>query len=219
MQRLQQILLSASALLLISLPAQAAEPQPAAAAAPSPAPAIVQPAAPQAAPGLSLLAPKAPVGPQLALAAKIGVVDINKVSVESAMGKAAQAQIKGQQTKLQKQIEARRKQLDKFKAEVERQLPGMSPQQREAKSKEFQKKVAEFQKFGQHAEQELMATQQKLTKELLETIGQLAADLGRGKGLAAVVVNRELLYSAQGAELVDLTPELVKQLDEKVKKK
>lgn len=213
MQRFQKILLSASALLLVSLQVQAAEPQPAAAPAPSATPAIVQPASPQAAPGLSLLRPS------VALTAKIGVVDINKVSVESAMGKAAQAQIKGQQTKLQKQIEAKRKQLDKFKADIERQLPTMSPQQREAKSKEFQKKVAEFQKFGLHAEQELAGTQQKLTKELLEAIAQLAANLGKDKGLSAVVVNRELLFSAQGVELVDLTPELVKLLDEKSKKK
>ncbi len=219
MQRLQQILLSASALLLVSLPVQAAEPQPAAAAAPSSPPAVVQPVAPQVMPGLSLLAPKATVGPQVALATKIGVVDINKISVESAMGKAAQAQIKGQQTKLQKQIEAKRKQLDKFKAEVERQLAGMTPQQREAKSKEFQKKVAEFQKFGLHAEQELAGTQQKLTKELLEAIAQLAADLGKAKGLAAVVVNRELLYLSSTVAMVDITADIIKSLDEKSAKK
>jgi outer membrane protein len=193
---------------------QAADQQPAAAAAP----AIAQPTLLQSAPGLSLL-PAVREAAQPVATVKIGVVDVNKASADSIMGKAAQNQIKTQQAKLQKQVESKRKQLDKFKADTERQLPTLSPQQRESKSKEFQKKVEEFQKFGMNAEKELMASQQKLTKGLFEAIGQAAEELGKSKGLNAIVINRELLFLGAGVEPVDLTADLVKLLDEKGKKK
>ena len=184
-------------------------------AAEQPAPAPTQPSLLQQSPGLSLLAPAKEAVQQPVAAAKIGVVDLGKVSTESAQGKAAQNQIKAQQTKLQKQIEARKKQLEKFKTDTERQLPALSPQQREAKSREFQKKVEEFQKFGMNAEKELLASQQKLTKELFEAVGKAADELGKAKGMAAIVVNRELLFLGAGSEPIDLTADLIKLLDEK----
>ena len=216
MQRSIRTALVSCFLLLAALTVQAAE-QPAAPATPpaasAPAAAAVQPDL-KPAPGLTLLPAAKPASLPVA-AAKIGVVDVNKVSTDSVMGKAAQQQIKAQQTKLQKQVEAKRKQLDKFKADTERQLPGLSPQQREAKSKEFQKKIEEFQKFGMKAEKELMDNQQKLTKGLFEAIGKAADELGKAKGLIAVVINRELLFLVAGVEPLDITADLVKSLDEK----
>ena len=220
MRRFVRSTLCSFFLCLAALTVQAAE-QPAAPATP---PAVPAPAAPAAqpdlkpAPGLSLL-PAAKPAPLPVAVAKIGVVDVNKVSTDSAMGKAAQHQIKVQQTKLQKQVEAKRKQLDKFKADTERQLPSLSPQQREAKQREFQKKIEEFQKFGLKSEKELMESQQKLTKGLFEAIGKAADELGRGKGLAAVVINRELLFLGVGVEPLDITADLITLLDGKAKSK
>jgi outer membrane protein len=170
-----------------------------------------QPVAPAAAKEAAL--------PVVTVTARIGVVDINKVSVESAMGKAAQSQIKSQQSKLQKQIEAKRKQLDAFKADTERQFPTLSPQQREAKSKEFQKKIEAFQKFGMGAEKDLITSQQKLNKGLFEAIEKAAEELGKAKGLSALVIKRELLYLGAGVESIDMTADLVTLLDEKGAKK
>ncbi|MGE0918850.1 OmpH family outer membrane protein [Trichlorobacter lovleyi] len=220
MRRFVRSTLCSFFLCLAALTVQAAE-QPAAPATP---PAVPAPAAPAAqpdlkpAPGLSLL-PAAKPAPQPLAVAKIGVVDVNKVSTDSAMGKAAQHQIKAQQTKLQKQVEAKRKQLDKFKADTERQLPSLSPQQREAKQREFQKKIEEFQKFGLKSEKELMESQQKLTKGLFEAIGKAADELGKAKGLTAVVINRELLFLGAGVEPLDITADLITLLDGKATSK
>lgn len=220
MQRSIRTALVSCFLLLAALTVQAAE-QPAVPAtppaAPAPTAAAVQPDL-KPAPGLTLL-PAAKPAPLAVAVAKIGVVDVNKVSTDSAMGKAAQHQIKVQQTKLQKQVEAKRKQLDKFKSDTERQLPGLSPQQREAKQREFQKKIEEFQKFGLKSEKELMESQQKLTKGLFEAIGKAADELGRAKGLAAVVINRELLFLGAGVEPLEITADLITLLDGKAKSK
>jgi outer membrane protein len=223
MQRSIRTALISCFLLLATLTAQAAD-QPAAAATPAVAPASAAteaaPAQPalKPAPGLSLL-PTAKEEAKPVVTAKIGVVDINKVSTDTAMGKAAQAQIKAQQTKLQKQVEGKRKQLDKFKADTERQLPSLSPQQREAKQREFQKKIEEFQKFGLKSEKELMESQQKLTKGLFEAIGKAADEQGKAKGLAAVATNRDLLYLSSTVAMIDITADIIKSLDEKGAKK
>lgn len=171
-----------------------------------------QPSFLKTAPGLSLL-PSAQLPSAQAGAIRIGVVDLARVSAESGLGKSAQAQIKSQQAKLQKQVDTRKKQLDTFRTNTERQLPGLSPQQREAKQREFQKKVEEFQKFGIKAEKELMEQQQKVTQGMFEAVGTAAEQLGKDKGVAAIVINRELLFAGQETELVDLTAELVQQLD------
>lgn len=220
MQRSIRAALVSCFLLLAALTAQAADPQPAAPATPAAAPAPAVPAQPalKSAPGLSLL-PTAKEEAKPVAASKIGVVDINRVSTDTVMGKAAQTQIKEQQAKLQKQVEAKRKQLDKFKADTERQLPSLTPQQREAKSKEFQKKIEEFQKFGMKAEKELTENQQKLTKGLFEAIGKAADELGKAKGLTAIVINREVLFLGAGVEPVDITADLVALLDGKAKSK
>lgn len=213
-------------LLLAALTAQAADPQSAAPVTPAPvsvpAPSVpaVAPAQPalKPAPGLSLM-PTAKEEAKPVVTIKIGVVDINKVSTDTVMGKTAQAQMKAQQAKLQKQVEAKRKQLDKFKADTERQLPGLTPPQREAKSKEFQKKIEEFQKFGMKAEKELMDNQQKLTKGLFEAIAKAADEQGKAKGLAAVATNRDLLYLSSNTAMVDITDDISTSLNEKGAKK
>lgn len=178
-------------------------------------------AVPKAQPQLSLLPalqPPAATTTPRPPAAKLGLVDINRISSEAEMGKKAQALLKEQQAKLQKQIDAKRKQLDRAKAEIERQLPSLAPPQREAKAREFQKKVEEFQKFGAQAEKGLQENQEKLTKALLSAIEKAAGDYAAANGLAAVVVRRELLYLAGGIEALDISEALVGILNDAAKK-
>ncbi len=196
-------------ILCMALVAGAAD-EPSASGAPPSQPSLLQ-----VAPGLSLLQSAPTVLPQNTAAARIGVVDLARVSAESAQGKSAQAEVKARQAKLQKQVDTRKKQLEKFRIDTERQLPGLSPQQREAKQKEFQKKVEDFQKFGMKAEKELMEQQQQQTQRLFEAVGRAADELGKSKGLTAIVINRELLFAGQWTELVDLTAELVTQMNTK----
>jgi outer membrane protein len=95
----------------------------------------------------------------------------------------------------------------------------MTPQQREAKSKEFQKKVEEFQKFAQTSEGELHALQEKETKSLYEAIEQSATAHGKANGFAAVIVKKELLYIDNTVEAQDVTDALIKALNQVGEKK
>lgn len=146
---------------------------------------------------------------------RLGHVDLARIAAESETGKAGQSQLADLKKKLQGQIEAKRKQLDKQKAAIEAKLKTFTPQQREAKAKEFQKKVEEFQTFGVNAEKQLQARQEEFTDKLFKAIEQASADLGKAKGLALVVIKRELLYLGSGVDAQDVTDEVIKKIDKK----
>ena len=146
---------------------------------------------------------------------RIGHVDLARIAAESETGKAGQTQFAVLKKKLQGQLESKRKQLEKQKAAIEAKLKTLTPPQREAKAKEFQKKVEEFQKFGMNAEKELQAKQEEFSAGLFKAIEQASADLGKTKGLALVVVKRELLYLGSGVDAQDVTDEVIKNIDKK----
>jgi outer membrane protein len=145
----------------------------------------------------------------------LGHVDLARIAAESETGKAGQAQFADLKKKLQGQIESKRKQLEKQKAAIEAKLKTYTAEQREAKAKEFQKKVEEFQKFGMNAEKELQSKQEEFSEKLFKAIEQASAELGKAKGLALVVVKRELLYLSNGVDAQDVTADVIKKIDKK----
>jgi outer membrane protein len=203
------------ALLICSLPSlgSAAESAPAAETLKTPAPVQAAPPADAAA------AQKTPETPKAAQALRIGYADIDKIQSESALGKASLAQVKAKQEKLQSQIQTKEKQLVKQQDALKAKLASLTPAQREAKAKEFQKKVEEFQKFGQGAEKELQTLKQELGKSFSDAIEQAAGEYGKANGLALVVVKRELLYLSSGVEAQDVSEGIIKQMNEKWQKK
>ena len=212
-------------LLVCALPAMAA-----AADSAAPAPAVRTPAsatAPKAhaapAPQPSPASPTTTTPPKAietpAPAIRIGYVDLIRIGSDSESGKAGLAQLSERQKKLKSQIEAKRKHLDKQRAAIEAKLSSLTPQQRDAKSKEFGKQVEEFQKFGQKAETELQEMQQELSRSLYEKVEQIANEYGKANGLTAIFIKRELLYAASGVDIKDVTDQVIKLLNEKGQKK
>jgi len=142
-------------------------------------------------------------------------VDIARIAAESETGKSEQAKIGDLKKKLQGQIEAKRKLLDKQKAAIEAKINTLTAQQREAKAKDFQKKVEEFQKFGMNAEKQLQARQEEFSDKLFKAIEQASAEIAKAKGLALVVIKRELLYLGSGVDAQDVTDDVIRQIDKK----
>jgi outer membrane protein len=178
---------------------------------PAPMPSLL-PAATQTLPTAGQKPPEAATAQQ---PARLGHVDLARIAAESETGKAGQTQMLALKKKLQGQIEAKRKQLEKQKDAIEVKLKTLTPPQREARAKEFQKKVEEFQKFGMNAEKELQAKQEEFSDKLFKAIEQASADIGKAKGLALVVIKRELLYLGSGVEAQDVTDEVIKKIDKK----
>jgi outer membrane protein len=148
-------------------------------------------------------------------AVRLGHVDLMRIATESEKGKAGQAQLTELKKKMTGQVETKRKQLEKQKAAIEAKLQTLTPQQREAKGKEFQKKVEEFQKFGMNAEKELQERLEEYNSALYRAIEQASAEYGKANNLALVVVKREMLYLGSGVDAQDVTDGVIKLIDKK----
>ncbi len=151
--------------------------------------------------------------------AHIGYVDINRVGKESERGKALTVLLSAKKDMYQEKIDAKKKQLDKLRASIEAKIASLTPEQREAKSKEFQKKVEAFQKFAQASEGDLMALQDKESRALFEAIEQAAVAHGKANGFAAIVIKKELLYVGSSVDAQDVTDPLIKSLNQADQKK
>lgn len=150
---------------------------------------------------------------------KIGYVDIARIGTESDRGKALKTLLTAKKDQLQGKIDGKKKQIEKLKTSIEAKIAAMTPQQREAKSKEFQKKLEEFQKFAQKSEEEFFTLQEKETKELFEGIETAAVAHGKANGFSVIVVKKELLYVGSAVDAQDVTEALIKALNEAGQKK
>ncbi len=153
------------------------------------------------------------------LKTRIGFVDTGRIAAESEQGKALKVLLSAKKDALQEKVTARKKQLDKVRAAIEPKLASMTPSQREAKSREFQKKVEELQKLAQKSEEEFYGIQEKESKLLYEAIERAATAYGTTAGLALVVVKKELLYVAGTVDAQDVTDSLIKALNLSNRKK
>ncbi|MSM40719.1 MAG: OmpH family outer membrane protein [Geobacter sp.] len=197
-----------SALPLLAVAAPASGPLPAASPAAEVAPAVAPAVTP--APATEL---KEVVTPAPAPRFRIGVVDIVRVGKESEEGKAIQVKLMERLDKFKAQLAAKQKQLEKQKAAIEAKLSSLLPEQRAAKGREFEKKVEAFRKQAQSGEKELMKVQEEMTTKLLKKIEQAAAAYGTKAGYAAIVVKKDLLYQSGSVESVDVTEELIGQVN------
>ena len=152
-------------------------------------------------------------------AVRIGYVDIVRIGTESEQGKALKSLLMAKKDLLQVKIDRKKKQIEKLKTSIEAKVATMTPQQREARSREFQKKVEEFQSFVQASEEELRGLQEKETKALYDAVEHTATTLGAGKGFAAIVIKKELLYVGNAIDAQDVTDDLIKALNQADRKK
>lgn len=178
----------------------------------------VKPAAPPQ-PVLSAPSDAAPKPAAAAQSVRIGYVDIAKIGAESERGKVLRSLLTTKKDTLQGQIEGKKKALDKLKTSIEAKIATMTPQQREAKSKEFQKKLEELQRFARTSEEEFLALQEKETGALYRAIEQSAVEHGKASGFAAIVVKKEQLYIGGSVDAQDVTDALIKALNQGGQKK
>jgi len=172
--------------------------------------------------------PVVPSAPTIPAAAqiRIGYVDMGKLTAESELGKSSFAQIKAKQEKFQKEFLGRRTRIEKQNAALQGTFAKLSPEERAARSKEFQKKgkalqkkFEALQKDAMQADKQLQALQAELDKNFGTLVEKVAADYGKANGLTLVLVKRTMLYMASGIDLKDATDGIIKQMNAEGQKK
>jgi outer membrane protein len=143
-----------------------------------------------------------------AMEVKIGSVDLPQVAEKSEAGAKAMATLKDMYDKFQATVKKREMELEKLKTAL--QGKNLTPANREAKEKQFQKKFGEYQKFGKSAQQEFAQKQAELSKQVKDDLDRQIKDYGRDHGYSLILNKEGLVYNDSKLEVKDLTEDIIK---------
>jgi outer membrane protein len=169
------------------------------------APALAQaPAPPRPAPAAAPLAPAASV-------VRVGFVDVQRVLARSAGGVSAREQLEREKAMMQKEVDAKRQELEQLRDELEKKGALMTADARRDKQDQFERKRRDAARLADDYQKELEKKEQGLLQRVLSDLSGVIERVAKDKGFALVVERRGLLYAAAEA---DLTDEIIRVYDQ-----
>lgn len=142
---------------------------------------------------------------------KFGVMNVQKVLVNSASGKAAKAKFDEKMQELQAKFKAEEEELITMQKDIEKKSSAWSEETKQVKVREFQKKRRELQDKSEDARFELKTLQDKELAPILKTLEKVVVDYGEKNSFTMILDSKGgVIYFS---EVVDLTDNLVKELD------
>ena len=144
---------------------------------------------------------------------KIGIVDYQKALEQSAEGKKAKAAFSKKVEKAQEELKVRQEELDKLKAEMERQGGILSDEARAEKEKTYQYKLRDFQRLYKDSQEELQREDAELSDKILKGLQAVVEKLGKQEDYSLILEKSHggVLFCAPA---VDITDKVIKMYDE-----
>lgn len=147
---------------------------------------------------------------------KIGIIDLQRVSIESKAGKQLGQELEAIQKKSIEKLKAKEAELVKLQNAFKSQQNSLSKDAKEAKQLEIQRKSVELERLNKDLSGELqqkgIKSQQELTEEIVSVIRDFAI-----KNKYSIIIPKEVtLYNAGE---IDVTTEIIKYIDIKWSKK
>jgi outer membrane protein len=147
---------------------------------------------------------------------KIGVMNIQKVLLDSAAGKAAKTKFEAKAKELKAKFQTEETALTAKQEEIEKKSSAWSAEKKEAEIRDFQKKGREFQVKTEDARFELKQLQDKELEPILKTLQAIVEDYGKKNGYTVILDSKIGVLYANAA--VDVSADLTKALDQSMKK-
>ena len=148
--------------------------------------------------------------------AKIGIVDLQRVLETSNPGKAAQAEIKKQKDTMEQELKEKGAEIEQLRIQFERESMVMSKEKREEKEREGRIKLNDFKTLQKRYRSDLQNLEQKLVTELRDDVNALVEEIGKKEGYLLIINNFSVMYAPAS---IDITDQLIKQMNEKYAKK
>jgi len=142
---------------------------------------------------------------------RFAFVDVQKILTLSYAGKEAKAKLDGDVLKAEMEKNSREKELNKLKAELDKQNAQPSDTERSAKQKAYERRLEEYRQFVAKATEDIRAENAELTKGIFGKILKVVQDYGRKKGLLCIFFkNDSMLYLD---DKVDVTGPILQTLN------
>lgn len=143
---------------------------------------------------------------------KIGIVNIQDVLEKSEPGQSVMAEFKGKADEVRKELEKRKNELEKLRGEMEKQSLVLSQDAKQDKELEFKRKVRDYQDYVQVTQRNLQVENDKLSKPIMETLGEVLKDFGK-KNKFTMIVDMKTPGVVYTDEANDVTKQVILELN------
>lgn len=144
---------------------------------------------------------------------RIGYVDVQRVLARSSAGVAAREQIEREKAVMQKEVDAKRAELEKLREELDKKGMLLSAETRRERQETLERKVRDLRRLIDDFQKELEKKEQGLLQKVLSDISGVVERYGKQRGYLVIVEKRGagVLY---GSPEADVTDEIVKAYDQ-----
>ena len=151
----------------------------------------------------------APVGAE---AVKIGLVDLQKVLVESKKGREPLAKLKADMDAKNRDLDAQEKKIRQMVADLEKQQSVLSEAARKDKEKAIQKAKVDLNRTAEDLNREFGERERDVRQRLVREVTTVVQDYGKKNGYVLIIEVRAagVMYSSEGA---DISKEIIAAYD------
>lgn len=148
-------------------------------------------------------------------AQKIGVMNIQKVLIESSAGMKAKTVFEKRMNELQGKFKSEQEALVTLQQEIEKKSSAWSAEKKSEKVRELQKKQRDLQVKSEDAQIELKQLQDKELEPILKMLQTVVNSYGQKNGFTMILDSKiGVLYANDG---VDISEEVKTELDKRMK--
>ena len=140
-----------------------------------------------------------------AASTKIGVIEVQRIVQESAVGKEALARVQKVQQAKQEELSKRQKDLRDLEQKIGEQGKSLSEEAMEKLQKDYQSKAVDLKRFQDDAQRELEETQRKELGELEKRIMPVIDAVAKEQGFTLIFNKFQsgLLFAGEGTDLTE----------------
>jgi outer membrane protein len=148
---------------------------------------------------------------------KIGVVDLQRILMESTAGKKAKKELNDFYEQKKKELAKKEEELNKLKDDIDKKIPLLDEKTKREKQMEFENKRLEFLQDAQESEKLLKEKDAELTQSIIKDVQEIVDDIADSEGYTFIFEKNEggLLYFDK---LTDITDQVLKKYEAKTRK-
>jgi len=148
-------------------------------------------------------------------APKIAILNVDQLMRESLASKSIRSQLEERRAAFQGDIEKREKALREADQQMVQQRAVLSPDAFAERQKEFQKQVADTQRYVQNLKRHLDKGFADAMREVEKEIADVAQSVAKEKGMNIVLTRNMVVYAVPA---LDITESVLSRLDKKLPK-
>lgn len=143
---------------------------------------------------------------------KIGIVDVQKILMESDAGKDAQAKISSRGKDMESKLKTQGESIEGLQKNLEKEKLVMNPEQFETKQREVRTKVINFKDQQRNFMEDLKKMEAKALSEIRDDILSVIDEIGKAEGYNMVLERRDVLFFQADK---DITPQIITAYNKK----